>query len=115
MSGRRGLLGRAALAAALAIVALASVATPALADKWKRHGHYYGDYDGRYVVGSAYAYGGYYVAPRVYYPPPPVVYYAPPPPPRVVYYAPPPVVYVPPPAPYYAPSFLSFGITLPLH
>ena len=105
MSSKRGFPARTALAAAVGVVALISVAAPAMADDdgWKKHhGHYK-----PYIVAPGYVYGGYYYAPS-----PPVVYYAPPAP---VYVEPPPMVYAPPPPVYYAPpSGLSFGINVPL-
>ena len=71
MSSKRGFPARTALAAAVGVVALISVAAPAMADDdgWKKHhGHYK-----PYIVAPGYVYGGYYYAPS-----PPVVYYAPP-------------------------------------
>ena len=106
MSSKRGFPARTALAAAVGVVALISVAAPAMADDdgWKKHhGHYK-----PYIVAPGYVYGGYYYAPS-----PPVVYYAPPAP--VYVEPPPPMIYAPPPPVYYAPpSGLSLGINVPL-
>ena len=108
MSSKRGSLNRStALAAGVGFAALISVALlppPALADKWKHHhhGHYDYDYDGRgYVVVPGYVYHDYYSPPPVYYTPP------------QVYYQPPDVYYQPPPV-YYGPPSLNFGINVPL-
>jgi len=106
MSSKRGFPARTALAAAAGVVALISVAAPAMADDdgwgWKKHhGHYK-----PYIVAPGYVYGGFYA------PSPPVIYYQPAP---VYVEPPPPMVYAPPPPVYYAPpSGLSFGINVPL-
>ena len=75
MSSKHGFLNRStALAAGVGFAALISVALlppPALADKWKHHHHGHYDYDGRgYVVVPGYVYRDYYSPPPVYYAPP---------------------------------------------
>ena len=68
MSSKHGFLNRSsALAAGVGFAALISVALlppPALADKWKHHHHGHYDYDGRgYVVVPGYVYRDYYSPP----------------------------------------------------
>jgi len=105
MSSKRGFPARTALAAAVGVAALISVAAPAMADDdgwgWKHHGHYK-----PYIVAPGYVYGGFYApSPQVVYYPAAPVYVEPPPP----------MIYAPPPPVYYAPpSGLSFGINVPL-
>ena len=104
MSSKRGFPARTALAAAVGVAALISVAAPAMADDdgwhWKHHGHFK-----PYIVAPGYVYGGFYApSPQVVYYPAAPVYVEPPPP----------MIYAPPPAYYAPPSGLSLGVTVPL-
>jgi hypothetical protein len=98
----------AALAVAAGVLALGSLAAPAMADDdgWRRHRHHHHHghhwrhkHHRHHHHGRAYFNYG-----------PPAYYYAPP----RVYYAPPPVYYAPPPAYYAPPSSLSLGLSFPL-